>query len=162
MFLFLCWLIKEENLDLYSSLGVHAPAVGGAEVTDYRIYYSYGGMLMNAKVPSTEHQYQLDLDGSLPDSMSVSIRAESLQLPSELITVTIDTYTEVPTTTVEELKHITTTTVTTTTTTKQSDVPTTEMPTTAILPASTVSIGDTTTNKDQLPTADVPIPSQST
>lgn len=134
------------------------PANRGAEITGYRIFYTYGGVLMNVKVSSTERQYQLDLDGDLPDDMIVSIRAESLQLPSELITVTIDT--DVLTTTVEEY-----TIATIATTAKESDTPTTETSVTAALPlttSSTASIGDTTTTKDQLPTTDVRSPSKST
>ena len=63
---------------------------GGEEVTGYTIYYTLGSMLVNASVTAGLH-HVLDLGGDLPDYMIVSIRAESAQLPSELITITVTT-----------------------------------------------------------------------
>ena len=93
------------------------PAAGGAEITHYRIYYNSGCLSLNVIVANTESHYQMGLNGILPEEiMSVSIRAESDLLPSELITVRIGTSTEtVITTTTEELTMTTTTTMATTT-----------------------------------------------
>ena len=66
------------------------PVAGGEEVTGYTIYCTLGGMLVNASVTAGLH-HVLDLGGDLPDDMIVSIRAESAQLPSELITITVTT-----------------------------------------------------------------------
>ena len=148
-------LASQSAMSILVSWSPPADAYGGAEITGYRIYYTYGGVLMNVKVSSTERQHQLDLDGDLPDDMIVNIRAESSQLPSELFTVTINT--EVLTTTVEEY--------TIATIAKQSDAPTTETSLPATLPlttASTASIGDTMTTKYQLSTTDIHSPSEST
>lgn len=90
------------------------PATGGAEVTGYRIYYNLGCLSFNVVVANTENRYEMGLNGLLPeDIMSVSIRAESAQLPSELITVRIGAGNEVLTTTTEELTMKTTTAMTT-------------------------------------------------
>ena len=96
------------------------PAAGGAEITHYRIYYNLGCLSLNVIVANTENHYQMGLNGILPEEiMSVSIRAESDLLPSELITVRIGTSTEtVITTTTEELTMTTTTTTTMATTTR--------------------------------------------
>ena len=79
------------------------PPVGGATVTGYRIYYSVGGSQSNELFLSTENQLVLDLRGDTLDEMMISIRAESAQLPSELVTVNVvvesTTAMEVPSTT---------------------------------------------------------------
>ena len=142
------------------------PAVGGAEFTGYRIYYTIRGALTIVGVTSTERQYvQLNLGGALPDDMMLNIRAESVQLPSELVTVIINT--DILATTAEELAM--TMATATSTTPEEPEVPTIEMPmtTTDKLPlttASTVPIFDTistSATKDQLSTTDVPLPNQS-
>ena len=90
------------------------PATGGAEITGYRIYYNLGCLFMNVVVDETVNRYEMGLDGLLPeDIMSVSVRAESAQLPSELITVRIGAGNEALTTTTEELTMTTATAVTT-------------------------------------------------
>lgn len=66
-----------------------SPNAGGAEVTLYRIYYNSKGALSNVEVASTEADYSLDLSGDPLDDMMVTIRAESAQLPSELVTVNV-------------------------------------------------------------------------
>lgn len=82
------------------------PVSGGAEITGYRIYYNLGCLSLNVIVASTENHYQMDLNGVLPEEiMSVSIRAESAQLPSDLITVRVGTSS---TTTTQELPMTTT------------------------------------------------------
>ena len=63
--------------------------VGGAAVTAYRIYYSIGGSQSSELFAPTEGQLVLDLKGDTPDEMMISIRAESAQLPSELVTVNV-------------------------------------------------------------------------
>ena len=63
-----------------------APAAGGAEVTGYSIYYNSGGMLQNVIVDAAVYQYEL-LDTL--DNMMVYIRSESVQLPSELVNVSV-------------------------------------------------------------------------
>ena len=139
------------------------PASGGAEVTGYRIYYMFRGVLTNVGFASTERQYQLDLGGALPDDiMTLSIRAESVQLPSELVTVTINT--EVITTTVEEPAMTTTTIAATTVTTSQAttteiteertttgDEADTTTPTTPMAPTSNDDVM-VTTSDDDIPT----------
>ena len=66
------------------------PASGGAEVTHYRIYYNLGCLSLDIVVARTENRYEMGLNGLLPgDIMSVSIRSESAQLPSELVTIRI-------------------------------------------------------------------------
>ena len=68
------------------------PASGGAEVTRYRIYYNLGCLSLDIVVARTENRYEMGLNGLLPgDIMSVSIRSESAQLPSELVTIRIGT-----------------------------------------------------------------------
>lgn len=65
------------------------PTAGGPEVTGYRIYSTIGGMVNNNFTASTDLQYLLDLNGvQLEDAMvSIAIRTESAQLPSDLVTV---------------------------------------------------------------------------
>ena len=138
------------------------PASGGAEVTGYRIYYTFRGVPTNVGFASTERQYQLNLGGALPDDMTLSIRAESVQLPSELVTVTINT--EVLTTTVEEPAMTTTTIAATTVTTSQAttteiteertttgDEADTTTPTTPMAPTSNDDV-IVTTSDDDIPT----------
>ena len=86
------------------------PASGGAEVTGYRIYYNLGCLSLDVVVAKTENRYEMGLNGLLPeDIMSVSIRAESTQLPSELVMIRISAGTDVlATTTTEELTIATT------------------------------------------------------
>ena len=87
------------------------PASGGAEVTGYRIYYNLGCLSLDITVANTESRYEMGLNGLQPeDIMSVSIRAESALLPSELVTIRISTDPEILTTTSEELTMTTTTT----------------------------------------------------
>ena len=63
-------------------------AAGGATVTGYRIYYNADNTLNNVPVDGTLVQFELV--HTLPvDDMMISIRAESAQLPSELITVNV-------------------------------------------------------------------------
>ena len=86
------------------------PASGGAEVTGYRIYYNLGCLSLDVVVAKTENRYEMGLNGLLPeDIMSVSVRAESTQLPSELVTIRISAGTDVlATTTTEEIVIATT------------------------------------------------------
>ena len=123
------------------------PAAGGAEITHYRIYYNLGCLTLNVIVANTENHYQMGLNGILPEEiMSVSIRAESDLLPSELITVRIGTSTEaVMTTTTEELTMTTTTTTTTMATT-------TRMGTAKMMTMMTINDGMETTAQTILPT----------
>ena len=89
------------------------PASGGAEVTRYRIYYNLGCLSSDVVVARTENRYEMGLNGLLPeDIMSVSIRSESAQLPSELVTIRIGTGTT--STGTEQLTTTTTTTAVTT------------------------------------------------
>ena len=142
------------------------PAAGGADITGYRIYYTSGGVLMNVAVNSTEHQYQLVLGGALPDDMMLSIRAESIQLPSELITVTINI--EVLATTAEELATTTTIAATTVTTSQATTTEITEertttgdeadttTPTTPMAPTSNDDVM-VTTSDDDIPTTTIEV-----
>ena len=82
--------------------------VGGAAVTAYRIYYSIGGSQSSELFAPTEGQLVLDLKGDTPDEMMISIRAESAQLPSELVTVNV-TAQVVESTTAMEVPSTTTT-----------------------------------------------------
>ena len=63
--------------------------VGGATVTGYRIYYSTEGSQTSELITTTENEFMLDLQGVSLDNMAISIRAESAQLPSELVTVNV-------------------------------------------------------------------------
>ena len=63
--------------------------VGGATVTGYRIYYSAGGMQTSEAFTTPESQLVLNLRGDTLDDMMISIRAESAQLPSELVNVIV-------------------------------------------------------------------------
>ena len=65
--------------------------VGGATVTGYRIYYSSEGSQASELITTTENEFILDLKGASLDNMTISIRAESAQLPSELVTVNVTT-----------------------------------------------------------------------
>ena len=128
------------------------PAAGDAEVTGYRIYYTFRGVLTNVGFASTEHQYQFDLGGVLSDDMMLSILAESVQLPSELIKVTINT--EIITTTAEELATTTAIAATTMATSQTTSAQTTKEPTT------TGGEVDTTTPIAPTSTADVMVTTQ--
>ena len=65
--------------------------VGGATVTGYRIYYSSEGSQASELIATTENEFILDLKGASLDDiiMAISIRAESAQLPSELVPVNV-------------------------------------------------------------------------
>ena len=128
------------------------PVAGGTEVTGYRIYYTSGGMLMNVLVAAVL-QHELDLDGALPDDMMVSVRAESAQLPSEVVdatvtTTTASTTTEPPTTT--ETATSTEAPMTTgapTTTGETTAIPTTTEASVTTTQTSTVEATTVTTTK---------------
>ena len=69
-----------------------APTTGGAVATGYRIYYNATDRLNDVSVDSSLLQFELDPSvHTLPisDMMMISIRAESAQLPSELVTVNV-------------------------------------------------------------------------
>ena len=118
------------------------PASGGAEVTRYRIYYNLGCLSLDVVVARTENRYEMGLNGLLPeDIMSVSIRSESAQLPSELVTIRIGTGTTSNGT--EQL----TTTITTTA------VTTVGMGTTGASDETTNGMGTVTTNVNGIGTA---------
>ena len=78
------------------------PAAGGANVTGYRIYYcnSLEGILIDELTVTNESQFVLDLKGHSLDNMIISIRAESAQLPSEVITANITILVPTPTITI--------------------------------------------------------------
>ena len=120
------------------------PASGGAEVTRYRIYYNLGCLSLDIVVARTENRYEMGLNGLLPgDIMSVSIRSESVQLPSELVTIRIGTGTT--STDAEQL-----------TTAAETAVTTAGMGTTGIKTTSDVTMngmGTATTNVNGIGTA---------
>ena len=116
-------------------------ATSDAAVTGYTIYYSLDGVAMDQTIGDANIQLDLNLKGSLLDDMMISIRAESAQLPSELVTVAV---TVLSTTTAEQPS--TTTVVQTTTTepvTTTEPATTTEPPTTTE-PATTTEQAMTT------------------
>ena len=63
--------------------------VGGPTVTGYGIYYSSQGSQTSELFTTTENEFILDLQGASLDYMAISIRAESAQLPSELVPVNV-------------------------------------------------------------------------
>ena len=121
------------------------PASGGAEVTRYRIYYNLGCLSLDIVVARTENRYEMGLNGLLPgDIMSVSIRSESAQLPSELVTIRIGTGT-----TSTDAEQLTTAAATTAVTT--AGMGTTGIKTTS--DGTMNGMGTTTTNVNGIGTA---------
>lgn len=92
------------------------PPVGDATFTGYRIYYNSGGSQTSELFTATENEFVLDLKGATLDDMMISIRAESDQLPSELVPVNVTTA-ELPSTTTAEAATTTVEPVTTEVTT---------------------------------------------
>jgi hypothetical protein len=104
--------------------------VGGATVIGYRIYYNSGGSQSSRlMIVITETEFVLDLKGATLDDMMISIRAESAQLPSELVTVNVAAAV-MESTTMEVLSTTTAEPLTTPATTEPAT--TTEPPTTTI------------------------------
>ena len=119
------------------------PPVGGETVTGYRIYYNSGGSQTSEVLTTTANDLVLDLKGAILDDMMISIRAESDQLPSELVSVNVvaeaTTTMEVPSTTTAEADTTTEPATTTESPTTTESATTTEPATTTDPPTTTES-----------------------